>query len=275
MPKFLHLELKLSHLWRLGMALGAGILMGLTPAPLNAWPLAWIALVPLWILVLQGAPSSLRERLLLGLAWGIGYHGLAVSWITGVHPMTWMGVPWLASLAIALFCWIFLTLWGAVLVATWAGCWGWLVQRAKLSRGVRWLAGVALWIGLEAIWSLGPLWWTSLSYTQSPHNIAILHLGQLSGPSMVTAAIVAVNGLLAEAWLSYQRSRQGQIAEHRSRSSAIAPLVAAVALFAGLHLSGWHLANQALVTSPEAALKVGIIQGNIPNEIKLDVQGWR
>src|SRR6476469_10901918 len=208
MPKFLHLELKLSHLWRLGMALGAGLLMGLTPAPLNAWPLAWIALVPLWILILQGAPSSLRERLLLGLAWGIGYHGLAVSWITGVHPMTWMGVPWLASLAIALFCWIFLTLWGAVLVATWAGCWGWLVQRAKLSRGVRWLAGVALWIGLEAIWSLGPLWWTSLSYTQSPHNLAILHLGQLSGPSMVTAALVAVNGLIAEAFIERRSQKE-------------------------------------------------------------------
>jgi len=39
---------------------------------------------------------------------GGGYHGLAVWWITGVHPMTWMGVR-LASLAIALFCWIFIT----------------------------------------------------------------------------------------------------------------------------------------------------------------------
>src|SRR3712207_8827736 len=55
-----------------------------------------------------------------GLVWGIGYHGLALFWITGVHPMTWMGVPWLASLAIAIFCWSFITLWGAVLVAIWA-----------------------------------------------------------------------------------------------------------------------------------------------------------
>ncbi|NEQ69711.1 MAG: hypothetical protein F6K21_30315, partial [Symploca sp. SIO2D2] len=28
-----------------------GILMGLTPSPVEAWPLAWIALVPLWFLL--------------------------------------------------------------------------------------------------------------------------------------------------------------------------------------------------------------------------------
>ncbi|MBD2098971.1 apolipoprotein N-acyltransferase [Trichocoleus sp. FACHB-591] len=275
MPKFFNIELKPPQLRRLSIALGGGLLMGLTPAPLNAWPLAWIALVPLWAMTLQVARGNYRERSLLGLAWGIGYHGLAVSWITGVHPMTWMGVPWLASLAIALFCWTFLTLWGAVLVAVWAGCWGWLVQRAKLPTGIRLLAGVALWCGLESFWSWGPLWWTSVSYTQSPHNLAILHLGQLSGPMMITAAIVAVNGLLAEAWITYRQSRQGQPTENRVRKLAIAPLVTASVLFVGLHLLGWNLSNRVLVSPPDTALKIGIIQGNIPNEIKLDVQGWR
>jgi len=82
--------------------LTGGILMGLTPAPVEAWPLAWIALVPLWFLVANG--QGIRQCALYGLVWGIGYHGLALFWITGVHPMTWMGVPWLASLAIAFFC---------------------------------------------------------------------------------------------------------------------------------------------------------------------------
>ena len=67
---------------------------------------------------------------------------------------------------------------------------------------VRLLLGVTLWCGLESLWSAGPLWWSSLSYTQSPHNLPILHLGQLSGASAVTAAIVAVNGLFAEAWIA-------------------------------------------------------------------------
>jgi len=44
-------------------------------------------------------------------------------------------------------------------------------------------------------------------YTQSPHNLAILHLGQLSGPSAVTAAVVAVNGLIAS--VDYPPTTQG------------------------------------------------------------------
>ena len=187
--------------------------MGLTVAPVGAWFLAWIALVPLWVLVVAtDVVADVTDRLSVtprdklsvtsvrsSVAWGIGYHGVALSWITGIHPMTWMGVPWLASLAIALFCWTFITLWGAALVAIWA-----IVMRAIFIKNpyIRVLIGVALWCGLEGLWSAGPLYWSSLSYTQSPHNLVILHLGQLSGPSAVTAAIVAVNGFIAEAWIN-------------------------------------------------------------------------
>ena len=254
-----------------------GVLMGLTPAPAELWPLAWVALIPLWVLVVN-RQDTLRGVLLLGLMWGIGYHGLALSWISGVHPMTWMGVPWLASLAIALFCWVFITLWGAVLVAIWAG--GMAIATRVLSRSkltsplqvacARVLLGVALWSGLEAIWSFLPLYWSSLSYTQSPHNLVILHLGQISGPLTITAAIVAVNGFLAEAWSS--RMAQAHAASHRQTSAlrtAWGCVGVAASLLVGLHLIGLSLYSRPLPQASEAALKVGIIQGNVPNEIKL------
>ncbi|WP_169886908.1 apolipoprotein N-acyltransferase [Scytonema hofmannii] len=293
--------------------------MGLTVAPFGAWFLAWVALAPLWVLVVNSAqrnnpspPSSLSSSLPLSLplAWGIGYHGIALSWITGIHPMTWMGVPWLASLAIALFCWTFITLWGAALVATWATCFSLILDfrlpildwfkvtfkrenkapidrskiqnpKSKIQNGfVRVLIGTAIWCGLEALWSAGPLWWSSLSYTQSPQNLVILHLGQLSGPNAVTAAIVAVNGLLAEAWIN---RRSAENTEERMKfllSATSAPrrfnyLVSAAALFISLHLIGLGLYSRPLVQKPEAALKVGIVQGNVPNEIKLFREGFR
>lgn len=257
----------------LGIAFGSGILAGLAPAPVNAWPLAWLALVPLWCLI-----HHLPNRAVwLGAAWGVGYHGLALSWITGVHPMTWMGVPWLTSLAIALFCWVAITFWGATLTAVWA--WGmsqfsswdwrfWIDSKFKVrdskSKPVAWsqiLFGVALWSGLEWLWSQSPLWWSSLAYTQSPHNLVILHLGQLSGPLTVTAALVLLNGLIAEAVLRINQ---------RNRYLAIA-----ASLLIGLHLLGWWLYSFPLTQPPETALKVGIIQGNIPNEIKLYSEGGR
>ena len=330
------------------IALFSGILMALTTAPVNAWLFAWVALAPLWVLVVSYQKPKIEEQkqkflflpsflnihplhlvqcslpnFLLPLLWGIGYHGLALSWIMGIHPMTWLGVPWWPSLAIALFCWAFITLWGAALVAVWA--WLLAIAISKISGTgilpvipqrisgtgilpvisqkisgtgilpvisqkisgtgilpvisqkisgtgilpvIRVLIGTALWCALESIWSTGSLWWTSLSYTQSPHNLVILHLGQLSGPSAVTASIVAVNGLIAEALLAGRSQKEGV------RSKKWIPYILPASLCLILHIAGWSLYNRPLNQESATALKIGIIQGNIPNEIKFDSGGW-
>ncbi|MBW4658520.1 MAG: apolipoprotein N-acyltransferase [Drouetiella hepatica Uher 2000/2452] len=243
--------------------------MGLTPAPANLWMLAWVALAPLWILVMGTEKVRLRRSCSYALVWGIGYHGLALSWITGLHPLTWMGVPWLASIAITIACWIIVTLWGAAIAVTWAAgvsLWlSWSQQSTKRqSPFSRILIGTALWCAVEAFWSQGILYWTSLSYTQSPHNLLILHLGQLSGESAVTAAIVLVNACLAEAWISLKL---------RNIFQARVLLLASLLSLVSLHLIGWGLYRQPIANSPEASLKVGIIQGNVPTRIKLFEQG--
>lgn len=247
----------------------SGILMGLTTAPVEAYYWAWIALVPLWILIIKP-----KNNLLIPLAWGFGYHGLALFWITGIHPMTWMGVPWLTSLAIAIFCWLFITFWGAALVVFWAVLMT-LFEKQKVKEDyasltnslLRVLRGVAIWCSLEALWSMGPLWWTSLSYTQSPHNLAILQLSQFSGPSTVTAAILIINGLIAEAII------QGINTKAKKQATLLFTIPICLAIF--LHLFGWYLYNILVVKPTEDAIKVGIIQGNIPNTIKLYPEGWR
>lgn len=273
------------------IALVGGCLMGLTVAPVGAWFLGWVALAPLWVLVAPpaapnphsvGTPSSPASPAPPALFWGVGYHGLALWWITGIHPMTWMGVPWLASLAIALFCWFAATLWGAALVVVWAVGMRLIGRVAKLTSWCRVAIGVALWCGLEAIWTASPLCWTSLAYTQSPHNLAILHLGQLSGFSTVAASVVVVNGLLAEAWLNRQAHQENSSPlRHPSALSAplrfVSPnyLATAVGFLVALHLLGFSLYNRPLQEPPTTALQVGIIQGNVPNEIKLYPAGFR
>ncbi len=271
---------------KLIISLFSGILMGLTVAPVGAWFLGWLALSPLWILIIKNEKSPLptnkknplilifNTQFFIALAWGIGYHGVALSWITGIHPMTWMGVPWLASIAIALFCWVFITLWGAALVGIWAICLCWLNHKFQLSPLIRVFIATGLWCGLEAIWSSGALWWSSLSYTQSPYNLVILHLGQLAGPSAVTAAIVAVNGLIGEGYINHRGTKNtkelsvGWLFNQRY-------LAIATVLFISLHVVGFVLYSRPLSQPANAALKVGIVQGNIPNTIKLYPEGLR
>ena len=259
----------------IGVLLG-GVAMGLTPAPVNAHFLGWIALAPLWVVTVDDKLNRFN-KVLLALAWGSAYHGLALSWITGIHPMTWMGVPWLASLAIALGCWFFITAWGAALVAAWSIGMSFANSRLKVyTKGFiqflipimgQVLIGTALWCALESIWSAGPLWWTSLSYTQSPLNLAILQLGKVSGPSTVTAAIVAVNGLIAQAIIATKTKTS------RREIYTLVSLPLLVCL--GLHLVGWAIYRQPLAQPDDAAIEIGLIQGNVPNEIKLSPVGWR
>ena len=256
---------------KLAICLFGGILMGLAPAPFDAWYLAWVALVPLWIFVRQ--QKSLAMIIALAGLWGVGYYGLALFWITGVHPMTWMGVPWLASIAIAIFCWVFITLWGTAIVVSWSVLFSaiakYMGDKSRTSSFMRVLVGVALWCILEKICSYTPLWWSTVAYTQSPHNLIILQLGKLSGISTIVAVIVAVNGLLAEAVLACKKF------PIKANFQAKILVLSSLSLLIFAHFIGYYFYQIPIARDNLAPLRVGIIQGNIPNEIKLFSQGWR
>lgn len=252
--------------------------MGVTVAPVGAWFLAWVALAPLWVIVVKISKKINPHAFL----WGIVYHGIALSWITGIHPMNWLGVPWWPSLFITIFCWSFISLWGGLLVSLWAFL---MVRLDQQKPWLRVLIGTALWCGLESLWSSGSLWWSSLSYTQSPHNLVILHLGTFSGPNTVTAVIVAVNGLFGEAWISHfaQRRKVRKEEKKNERKTSIFSvylsfdnkyLISAIIMLIISHVLGFVVYSQTLNNNENTGLKIGVIQGNIPNEIKLLPQGY-
>jgi apolipoprotein N-acyltransferase len=273
LPKFTDKPLEL------GIALGSGILMGSTFAPIEAWYLAWVALAPLWYLVCR---EQNNYSLVYAILWGIGFYGLGLNWIFGIHPMMWMGVPFLASLGIASFCLIFITLWGTSLVTFWSMGLRFINSKSRLNPFARILLGTACWCGLEELYSLTDLWWTSLALTQSPHNLPILHLGQLSGPTTVSGAIVLVNGLIAEACLAFDcYCRQTKLIPSIAKASpylgsALAkPIGTIIAAIIILHLIGSNLADRPLTQSPESTLNIGIIQDNIGNEVRHNQLGYQ
>ncbi|MDZ8184128.1 MAG: apolipoprotein N-acyltransferase [Nostoc sp. ChiSLP02] len=275
---------KLTSLLPWLIALASGVLMGVTVAPVGAWFLAWIALAPLWVLIIKNEKLKIKNsgekfsflifnsQFLIALAWGIAYHGIALSWITGIHPMTWLGVPWLPSLAITLFCWGFISTLGGIFVSIWAAV---MVRLSDRKSWLRILIGTAVWCGLESLWSAGPLWWSSLAYTQSPHNLVIVHLGQLSGPNTVTAAIVAVNGLIAEGWIKYTSAVDTKEVPSAPGRYINKYFATAAGILITLHLIGFILYSRPIVQAPEAALKIGIVQGNIPNRLLRSSEGFR
>jgi apolipoprotein N-acyltransferase len=278
----------------IGVGAVGGWLTALALAPQSIWPLAWIGLIPLWLAIMADRPQGwqgperasseraglgraglggaglggaglrgaglLRSRpLLTALAWGLAYYGWALRWVTGLHPLTWLGLPWWVSLAVTGLCWAIVVLWGAFQGVIWMAVMG-QVARLVASPFLRIAWGALLWCGLDWLWSLSPLYWPPLALTQSPGNPAILHLAQWSGPNLITLAIVSVNGCWAWAWL--------QGGDRRWRWLGLG-----LGLALALHGIGALLWSRPLADRPDQALTLGIIQGNIPTREKLTPEG--
>ncbi len=242
--------------------------MGLAFAPVGAWYLAWIAIAPLWYLLCRC--SSGKE--LYAMCWGIGCYGWGLAWLFGIHPMTWLGVSYFESLITAIFCSTFVTLWGASLVFLWSLCWRFVDFSQRKNPVIRVILGTACWCGLEELYSLTDLWWSSLALTQSPANLPILHLGRLSGPIAVTAAIVLVNGLIAEACLAFARADRAKLIQRIWYG--LPYLNSAFGAIVILHAIGITIASNSALETIESSLNIGIIQGSIGNEVRHYRQGY-
>ncbi|MEM7063955.1 MAG: apolipoprotein N-acyltransferase [Cyanobacteria bacterium P01_B01_bin.77] len=252
--------------------------MGLWPV----WPLAWVALVPLWLLSYRDV--NLRQVALGGLLWGLGYQGTLLTWVLHLHPLMWLGVPWVGSVAIATAAYAIVSLWGACIPVAWVLLMAIFKRRIPLARFGQFgrlssvFIGTTLWCTLEALASLSPIYGTSLAITQSPGNLVALHLARLSGYLTITAAIVAVNGLAAAGLFSGWQARFQPRPHDGNTPGSLDPqrwLVAALTLLCVIHLIGWSLYQQPLADKDSEAIRVGIIQGNIPTREKLTQTGIR
>jgi apolipoprotein N-acyltransferase len=252
----------------------SGLLMALALPPLSLWPLAWVALVPLWRVLVgcAGWPAAAGY----GLFWGLVYYGLSLVWITHLHPLMWMGIPWASSVAIALGAWGMITLWGSMCIALWGAGLRWMVRRWP--QAVRWrvLAATALWCLLETLRNYSPLDWSPLGLTQSPNNLWILHWARLSGPITLTALLVAVNGLWAEASLFQGFPVDLALGPHsESHGGGRRLLGLGLGLLILSHGLGWVSYQQATPADRDQSVTLGWVQGNVPSREKLTPAGIR
>jgi apolipoprotein N-acyltransferase len=269
--------------WRRAGFVGlSGLVMAAALPPLSLWPLAWVALVPLWWVVQSTVVAPWPLAAAYGLLWGLAYYGSSLVWITHLHPLMWLGIPWAGSIAIALFAWIFITLWGSVCIAVWAVGLRWLSRRRPAATTLQVLGATALWCLLETLRNYTPLDWSPLGLTQSPNNLWILHLTRLTGPMAITALIVAINGLLATVFparadtLPTRADTQVRHPPiHPSTHPPIHPSTPPLPLILLLlaHLLGAALYFWPAAEPPEQALTLGMVQGNVPTREKLTAAG--
>lgn len=224
-------------------AVSGGLLALAFPRPDLSW-LAWIALVPL-LLVMTRRPFR------SGFVAGLAFFAAILYWVNIVmttyghmHPL-FSVIAWLLLSA-------YLALYFAV--ATWAAC------RLKEARGYALpLTLPVLWVALEFLreFLLTGFPWASLGYSQQA-NVHLLQSADLFGVYGLSYLLVLVNAVTAE-WLLSRR--------HPRQDRPVAAFLLAAILVAGT----WGYGFWRLGTNPDERpdrLKVTVVQGNIPQDIK-------
>jgi apolipoprotein N-acyltransferase len=215
-----------------GRAVLSGLLLAASFLPLDLWPLAWVALVPLWLAIARS--PSVGRAVNLGAVAGLVFYGLALSWYWAIFGLA----------AVSFWC-IFafwLALHGALVwkVFHWTDAAG-----ESFWRGVLASAGLALsWVGIEYFraekWPLANTW-MCLGYSQGSCP-PFLQTASLVGVYGMSGLVAFVNACWCRAWLG----------QRKLAWAALGTLLLCLAW------GGWRLGN--LDPDEGSAIKVALIQ---------------
>src|SRR2546425_2578709 len=163
----------------------------------DLWPLAWIGLVPLLVVIAQSSKAS--RAFLLGWLWGIVFFYGTCWWLTYpmihyAHISAWLAYPLLLA--------------PIALVAVFPTLFSLLLSRLIYSSGPgAILAAPLLWVSCEwARYAVTDQLWNALGYSQAFHPW-LIHSARWGGVYVVSFLIVTANMALALAVL--QRKRKG------------------------------------------------------------------
>lgn len=187
------------------LSLAAGFLLSLAFPPAGLWPLAFVALVPLFWLLRDERPF---RGFLLGLIFGIAFYGATLYWILRFGLMAWTALTLLMGLWTALF--------GLVAPA---------IRRA--GRPVLTALGwAALWTVIDwgrGAWPLGGFTWGSLGVSQVNDHVTV-RVATVAGVWGVTFIVAAVNALIVGAADGGVRGRRRLVAVGVGALLILAPL---------------------------------------------------
>ncbi len=247
-----------SFLRKYASAAISGVLLALSFPSSSIYPLAWLALVPLFLSTRDSGP---RETFTKFLVSGFVFYAILLQWLLSHYHWVggWALLGHLAlSLALALY-------WGLLGLLI-----GWV--RGRSSTVYSNLCLIALWPSMEFLQSVlfTGFGWGALAYSQGS-DLMLLQWASIGGTALITTIIVAFNVLVSSAFSPIPR--QGASAPCPSpqpgvKKGRLTCALIALALLAASHLGGAALLKDA--DFGDEALKVAILQANFPLEMKWD-----
>jgi apolipoprotein N-acyltransferase len=232
--------------WLLAVASGA-VLYGLAFPPYDWAALAWVALVPL-LLIVRGRPMS--EALASGVAYGFACSATVAGWLS--HTMvSFFGFSPLPGLLVAsLYALVF---WGAAFGIFAAGAARLLASRKPALAAI---GTASLWVAMELVRGriLGQPW-CLLGYSQH-ENLPLIQLSAVTAVYGVSFLVALGNVAIAEAIVGVA---SGNL--RRAFRSLLLP--------AALAAATWIVGSRLVPDRPFAGtLPVAIVQTNVPPSVR-------
>ncbi len=206
----------------------------------NAYPLAWIALVPLFHFSVR---KGWRAAALHGFVFGLGFFGSLLHWISVFGIL-----PWIALAVVQAFYTAGFAL-SARLIAGRLGGWGRLIVLP------------ALWVSFEWLRALGLLGftWGDVGYSQAYAGL-VVQLASITGVWGVSFFAAAINASLANAAADW--------AKNRSLRGSYAQLGAA-AVLAALVVGYGLIALRTPISGK--TIRAAVVQGNVDQTVAEDL----
>jgi apolipoprotein N-acyltransferase len=237
--------------WVIILTVASMLMLYASFTPLEFAPLAWIALVPLSLLIrLKSLPNWC-----LTVVWGFGFAWCAATlqWMRLGHPAMYVSLA-----AISLYIGFYFP------VFVWLG-------RRCLNAGLPlWLSVAAVWTSLEFVraWLMTGFAWYYIGHTQY-RWLSLIQISDITGAYGVSFLIAAVNGAIAQfvsaTWLA---KRQLHAPDEQPRVVALRGIIIACSLVFASVIYGTNR-----LTPPDkfpAGPTVALIQGNFEPEVKAD-----
>jgi apolipoprotein N-acyltransferase len=235
------------------LASATGLLSPLCFPDFDLGALAWLALIPLHLALVQPAP--LRRSFWLGwLAGTLAFTGIMFWVITAMHQ--YGKVP----LAISILLMLLLAVYLGLFMAAYALGWAWF--RSRLPQ-LAFLAAPCLWVTLEWLrtYLFSGLPWALLGYSQYQW-LSLIQVADITSVYGLSFLLVLANASLAELLLWGLTKREGQ--QSPLPWPALAATAAAITLT--LLYGQWRLEGP----SDGRSISVGLVQANIDQAQKWD-----
>lgn len=215
--------------------------------------LSWVGLVPL-LVAIEG--KGLKEAFLLCHVTGILFFTGIIYWIWYVSAYNLIDY----TLSGVIYLPLYISLWGLGL--------SWIRKWTGLSAA---LCAPPIWVTLEYVRShTGFLSfpWMLLGYSQYLHT-SLIQVTSLTGVYGVSFLIVLMNAAIAEAALFYRGRFFGKIVPmSQFKISSFMPLIAAGLLVVAAFIQGSFVLANGIKGDQ---IKIGIVQGNIPQDQKWNI----